>query len=91
MGVTMKIVNVDIPPDLGYTGFMTHDELSKKLEALWHDSFKDPVYATLRAVVEYHEPFEFTWGEETETACYCGEMYPCPTIQTIERELNGEV
>jgi hypothetical protein len=41
----------------------------------------------LRAVVKYHEPFDFTWGEETETACNCGEFYPCPTIQAIEKEL----
>ena len=44
---------------------MTHDELSKKLEGLWHDSYKAPGYMALRAVVEYHEPFDFTWGEET--------------------------
>jgi hypothetical protein len=66
---------------------MTHDELSKKLEGLWHDSYKAPGYMALRAVVEYHEPFDFTWGEETETACNCGEFYPCPTIQAIEKEL----
>lgn len=70
---------------------MTHDELSKKLEALWHDSFKDPGYAALRAVVEVHKSFDFTSGGETHTGCNCGEMYPCPTIDAIERELNGEV
>jgi hypothetical protein len=89
MGVTTR--RLDIPPDLGYTGSMTHEELSKKLEALWHDSFKDPAYATLRALVEYHEPFDFNLGQETYTACYCGRDYPCPTIETIERELYGEV
>jgi hypothetical protein len=66
---------------------MTHNDLSKKIESLWHDSFKDPVSAALRAVVKYHEPFDFTWGEETETACNCGEFYPCPTIQAVQKEL----
>jgi hypothetical protein len=67
---------------------MTHDELLAQLEGLWHDSFKAPGYQALRAVVKYHEPFDFTWGEETETACNCGEFYPCPTIQAIEKELK---
>jgi hypothetical protein len=35
---------------------MTHDELSKKLEGLWHDSYKAPGYMALRAVVELHKP-----------------------------------
>lgn len=41
----------------------------------------------LRAVVELHESFDFTWGGESLTSCKCGEMYPCQTIQTIEKEL----
>lgn len=85
----MKIGNVDIPPDLGYTGSMTHEELLASIEGL---TAIDGIFMkdVLRALVEYHEPFEFTWGEPF-TACYCGEMYPCPTIETIIRELNGEV
>ena len=69
---------------------MTHDELIAQIEGL---TVIDGIFMkdVLRALVEYHEPFEFTWGQETETTCYCGEMYPCPTIQTIVRELNGEV
>ena len=70
---------------------MTHDELSKKLEALWHDSFKDPGYATLRAIVKYHEPFDFTFGQEREKACHCGQMYPCPTIEIVMGKLNGQI
>jgi hypothetical protein len=71
---------------------MTHDELSKKLEGLWHDSFKAPGYAALHAVVELHKPrqsgnFEYcfecnTWDETESTE------YPCPTIQAIEKELK---
>jgi hypothetical protein len=73
---------------------MTHEKLSKKLEGLWHDSFKDPAYATLRAVVELHKPQEITLpnGEWGTNCVECDDLfYPCPTIQTIVRELNGEV
>jgi hypothetical protein len=76
---------------------MTHDELSKKLEGLWHDSFKAPGYMMLRAVVELHKPS----GQGLGYAAYChqcmfnhgsGEIknhaYPCPTIQAIEKELS---
>ena len=92
MGVTTR--SLDIPPDLGYTGFMTHDELSKKIEALWHDSFKDPVYATLRAVVELHQPQEITlpdgsWGKGCKE---CDSWsYPCLTIEIVVGKLNGQV
>lgn len=66
---------------------MTHDELIAQIEGL---TVIDGIFMkdVLRALVEYHEPFEFTWGQETETACYCGELYPCPTIETIVRELD---
>ena len=69
---------------------MTHDELIAQIEGL---TVIDGIFMkdVLRALVEYHEPFEFTWGQETETACYCGELYPCPTIETIVRELSGEI
>ena len=68
---------------------MTHNELSKKLEGLWHDSFKAPGYQALRAVVELYKPFDFKFGDEMFTSCEgCGEAeYPCPTIQAIEKEL----
>ena len=66
---------------------MTHDEIIAQIEGL---TVIDGIFMkdVLRALVEYHEPFEFTWGQETETACYCGELYPCPTIETIVRELE---
>jgi hypothetical protein len=74
---------------------MTHDELSKKLEGLWHDSFKAPGYAALRAVVELHKPaFAVVDGVKGAQWCYqCADQrgyakYPCPTIQTIEKELG---
>ena len=69
---------------------MTHQELLADIEKL---TVIDGIFMkdTLRAIVEFHEPFEFTWGQETETTCYCGEMYPCPTIKTVVRKLNGEI
>ena len=65
---------------------MTHSELSRKLEGLWHDSFKAPGYAALRAIVELHKPNEqgdcyLCTAEYTVT-------YPCLTIKAIEKELT---
>ena len=74
---------------------MTHDELSKKLEGLWHDSFKAPGYMMLRAVVELHKPsFAVVDGVKGLEWCYqCADQrgyakYPCTTIQAIEKELS---
>lgn len=76
---------------------MTHEELSRKVEGLWHDSFKAPGYAALRAVVALHKPLYYRHGAiETKGAicagCYEEESgnsdYPCPTIQAIEKELE---
>ena len=66
---------------------MTHDELSKKLEGLWHDSFKAPGYMMLRAVVELHRPEAQEHGQY-EKCWSCNLLYPCPTIQAIEKELS---
>ena len=72
---------------------MTHDELSKKLEGLWHDSFKAPGYQALRAVVELHKPDEPDFPDEWESCVECSgngyvAMYPCQTIKAIEKELG---
>ena len=80
---------------------MTHDELLARLEGLWHDSFKAPGYKALRAVVELHQPvMGFTggydgeenelWEEQCEECSNNGfsQMYPCPTIQAIDKELG---
>lgn len=75
---------------------MTHDELSRQLEGLWHDSYKAPGYMALRAVVELHKPEITILGEstdgsykETVSVCRkCSAYYPCPTIQAIEKELE---
>jgi hypothetical protein len=79
---------------------MTHDEL---LAICDNYSFKDsaePVKA-LRAVVELHKPvMAFTggydgeenelWAEQCQecSGSWASQMYPCPTIQAIEKELK---
>ena len=79
---------------------MTHDEL---LSICDNYSFKDsaePVKA-LRAVVELHKPvMAFTggydgeenelWAEQCQecSGSWASQMYPCPTIQAIEKELK---
>lgn len=77
---------------------MTHEELSRKVEGLWHDSFKAPGYAALRAVVALHKPLLFNGRFSSYYLCeicsdtyeYVGDVveYPCPTIQAIEKELK---
>jgi hypothetical protein len=67
---------------------MKHDELCKKLEGLWHDSYKAPGYQALRAVVELHKPITHRGYEDEGLFCNnCEFDYPCPTIQDIEKEL----
>ena len=76
---------------------MTHDELLAKIDeegeflVQYFDS-KPIVHSALRAVVELHKPI-------TPNILYCSEcrpryngdpeivLYPCPTIQAIEKEL----
>lgn len=61
---------------------MTHEELYRKLDGLWHDSYKAPGYKALRAVVELHQQLD-------DNSCYdCVTWYPCPTIQAIEKALS---
>jgi hypothetical protein len=69
---------------------MTHDELLTQLEGLWHDSYKAPGYKALRAVVELHKPSSIPdWvPTKEELICWCAHVYPCPTIQAIEKELQ---
>jgi hypothetical protein len=66
---------------------MTHDELSRKLEGLWHDSYKAPGYMALRAVVELHKP-SGGWFCDACANPNDEVIYPCPTIQAIEKELK---
>ena len=67
-----------------------YENLSRKLEGLWHDSFKAPGYQALRAVVELHKQsgggsnFCYACSFELEIP------YPCPTIQAIAIELEAQ-
>ena len=83
---------------------MTHDELLAKLDELDHScSMVGVTIATLRAVVELHMP-EPRLDETLirKKVMVCGHcwinkstweqayryVYPCPTIQAIEKELK---
>lgn len=65
---------------------MTHDELLRTLES---ENFRksrtaETPYFALRAVVELH-----TAGNGESARCEsCWLGFPCPTIQTIEKELG---
>ena len=69
---------------------MTHNELLAKL---WEkrNSLCDnlDVHFALSAVVELHKPNSIPdWvPTEEEFICWCAHIYPCPTIQAIEKDL----
>ena len=76
---------------------MKHEELIEVLEHTAQDGMADePVLKALRAVVELHKPFMYDgrFGQfERCSGCaseeeWLGEIYPCPTIQAIEKELG---
>ena len=76
---------------------MTHDEMLAKLnkDSLTFGEISS-AFSALRAVVELHKPFQYDDG----AGCYyCVNhidsnklyemyLYPCPTIQAIEKELK---
>jgi hypothetical protein len=65
---------------------MTHDELLAKITPTdWRDGIPQRD-AALRAVVELHKPEHSIAGYRC-THCTLEITYPCPTIQTIEKEL----
>ena len=79
---------------------MTHDELLAKINSSTCCSGAHEL--ALRAVVELHKPWNMETGpeEDSETktivGCSCNlampaflNPWPCPTIQAIEKELNG--
>ena len=65
---------------------MTHDELLAKLENYGYGG-QLPLVA-LRAVVELHKPQPDHCPCCPPVLCECAEVYPCPTIQAIEKELK---
>lgn len=67
---------------------MTHNELIEVLEHTAQDGMADqPILKGLRAVVELHYRDFGTPGENV-VCDYCKVIYPCPTIQAIEKELT---
>lgn len=78
---------------------MTHDELLAKIdkeikcaefEEICGDGGWSAGAKALRAVVELHKPKELDDGEPKCMACETTDwykVYPCPTIQAIEKEL----
>ena len=83
---------------------MTHDELLAKMKELSRTFAYEPnlnFESALRAVVELHKPvMAFTggydgeenelWAEQCQecSGSWASQMYPCPTIQAIEKELE---
>ena len=65
---------------------MTHEELLAKIDHMWNDDFDYVIEQNrkaLRAVVELHKPMAVY-----KELCRCEQVYPCSTIQAIEKELN---
>ena len=83
---------------------MTHDELLDKIYWHWKNADDSEFYGlggyrkALRAVVELHKPWDVETEGGTFTLCNdCsrrvdlpgyGILYPCKTIQAIEKELK---
>ena len=78
---------------------MTHDELLAKIDDCEDfagmNGGTTEMYPALRAVVELHKPFKYEGRFGSFLRCsgcsseeeWQGSVYPCPTIQTIEKEL----
>ena len=82
---------------------MTHDELlatirHRKTTSLLYTKelnigakyYLDAHLDALRAVVELHRPVHNAYDTDYSWwgCLMCEEVYPCPTIQAIEKELN---
>ena len=68
---------------------MTHDELSievsRRLQVALYNGDIPAIHA-LKAVLELHKPEAQEHGQY-EKCWNCNLLYPCPTIQAIEKEL----
>jgi len=81
---------------------MTHDELLARIQSDYEENkhFRDQPkwkpFAALRAVVELHKPYPAPTTVSMEDGKWqsnihcddCHSVYPCPTIQAIEKELK---
>jgi hypothetical protein len=83
---------------------MTHDELIAKIDSVFYEdeggmqldlaAFNNQ-YRAIRAVVGLHKPVQ-SYMFEDNACSHCSSeedrveiLYPCQTIQAIEKELNG--
>jgi hypothetical protein len=62
---------------------MTHDELLAKIQDSRNDYNYVTPHSALRAVVELHKPE----GNSAQQCKHDKKIYPCPTIQEIEKVL----
>ena len=76
---------------------MTNEELLAKIDESGARAFQSDSYGwiALRAVVELHKPLQFEEdiGQYKPVCSHCqlgvvGDIYPCETIQIIEKQLN---
>ena len=69
---------------------MTHDELVALLNSPQFQNSRTlgTPYAALRAVVEYHKPYESKNYGLLCRGCDEDPNYPCGTIRAIEKELE---
>lgn len=76
---------------------MSHDELLAAIEEHQNDYSPQATDVTawdaLRAVVELHKPYGIDQFPNLKSMCgHCAhltyQLWPCPTIEAIERELN---
>ena len=71
---------------------MTHEKLLNKIDPYGMDDygdFKVQYGKALRAVVELHKPFIHRKESLLKDTCAnCFKVYPCDTIQAIEKELQ---
>ncbi len=68
---------------------MTHDELLDIIDFDKAMGQPDKSFAALRAVVELHKP-DIPYGlhDAVEACPIDGDVYPCSTIQAIEKEVS---
>jgi hypothetical protein len=68
---------------------MTHDELLAEISLASRGEYASLAVALI-AVVELHTPSPIPdWvPTKEELMCWCAHIYPCPTVQAIEKELE---
>ena len=77
--------------DTGTKVPMTHDELLENIDlTIKSDKRGTELYWAIRAVVELHRPVHNAYDTDYSWwgCLMCEEVYPCPTIQAIEKELS---